>query len=763
MPSPSPAELADFVAGRLSDSACARIERYLAEHDPSGRLLRDVDFDDPLCDRLLNLQGSQSPGDALEPLGEGRLVGEVVGKYQLRRVIGRGGMGDVYEALDPVLNRRVAVKVLRDTPKATGLCERLVAEARAQGGLNHPNIITVYEAGTDGSTGFIAMELAGGGSLADRVEQEGRVPWQEAIRSVAQACDGLTAAHQAGLIHRDIKPANLLLTDSEVVKIADFGLAKHLSITHTAGQLVGTPHFMSPEQCRSEPIDARSDIYALGATLFAILTGEKPFAASQTPLQVMFAHCESPPPEPRTSVVSIPPELSAIVRRAMAKLPHERFESVAEFSTALASILTDSEQEPTSRGSWSMLTQKSSGPAVGVLPFRNNCPGDDQDYFVEGVTDEIITQLTRFRELRVIARHSTFDFRDRSLDVQEIGRRLGARYLVEGDIRRSGDRVRVSARLVDTAAGDHIWADRYDRDLTAADIFDVQDDIACRVAAAVAEPYGIVFQHEKKEITRRSGATIEAYEFVLHFYDYWRYNDSRQLRSLLESGERLVAEGCLSGDAWACLSLLHVDSYRFAFNPDLTSDQSLSRALTCSRKAIALDPQSSNSQRSLATALFHRRDVQAFRDVVKQAIELNPNHSDVAIDAAIYFASLGETGRATQLYDKAIDTCPFPPPWYFALPVVRSFSQGQFDECIDATHKFEPANLPFWSSLFRAAALGLAGQAEEARPDVSRLERLPGGFAWHFEMQMKLWNYHSETVAALRSGLASASLEVKSA
>ncbi|MEM8864046.1 MAG: protein kinase [Planctomycetota bacterium] len=752
-PTPSQSELADFVAGRLSESACARIERYLAENDTASNLLRDVEIDDPLCDRLRSLSTDGSSigvGSVSDRQAE---VGGSVGKYQLRRLIGRGGMGDVYEALDPVLDRTVAVKLLREAPEDTESYQRLIAEARSQAALNDPNIITVYEAGTNGASGFIAMELADSGSLADRVEREGRLPWREAFQFAAEACSGLTAAHAAGLIHRDIKPANLLTTGSGVVKLADFGLAKPSARTHTAGQLAGTPHFMSPEQCKSEPIDARSDVYALGATLFALLTGEKPFSDSESPMQVMFAHCERPAPEPRDWDAAIPAKVSAVVKRAMAKRPDERFESAAEFSAALSAALNDASVDVETAGSWSILTRKSSGPAIGVLPFRNNCQGDDQDYFVEGVTDEIVTQLTRFRELRVIARHSVSEVCDQSLSVQEIGGRLGARYLVEGDIRRAGSRIRVTARLVDANAGDHLWAERYDRDLTTADLFNVQDDIACRVATAVAEPFGIVFQHEKKEIARSSATTIEAYEFVLHFYDYWRNNAAEQLPGLLRRGEELVAEGCLSGDTWACLSLLHVDSYRFAFDPDLMSDESLPRALACAEKAVALDPQSSNAQRALATALFHKGDLAAYRDAAKRSIQLNPNHSDVVMDAAVCFASLGETDRAAELYDKAIDTCPFPPAWYFSVPVISHFIAGRFDDCLAAIHKFEPINLPFFSSLFRAACLGHTGRPAEAKSDVERLHQLPGGFAWHFEVQLKLWNYCPQLVETLSRGV----------
>jgi urea transport system substrate-binding protein len=266
-------------------------------------------------------------GDAAPP-PDPRL-GRRLGKYTIVGVLGCGGMGVVYEAVDTVLDRRVAVKLL---PEATAsdaeALRRFLAEAKAAARLNHPNTVQIFEVDRRGGDHYIVMELVRGGSAADFVKARGRFNWPEAVRVIADACRGLQAAHDAGLVHRDIKPANIMRAADGEVKPADFGLAKGVGGSAggqtTAGAIVGTPHYMSPEQCESRPLDARSDVYSLGATFFHLLTGRPPFDADQ-PLQILFAHCSRPAPDPAEIAPEVPAACSAIVRRAMAKDPADRY------------------------------------------------------------------------------------------------------------------------------------------------------------------------------------------------------------------------------------------------------------------------------------------------------------------------------------------------------------------------------------------------------------------------------------------------------
>jgi urea transport system substrate-binding protein len=283
-----------------------------------------------------------SPKDV--PASSSSWVGRRLGKYEVTAVLGVGGMGVVLKAHDPSIDRDVAVKVLPEQmSKNKRALDRFLAEAKAAGQLNHPNTVTVYEIGVDRDVYFIVMELVCGGSSAERLEQRGGYSVLDATRICVEACRGLAAAHRLNLVHRDVKPANLLITDDFMVKVADFGLAKHIEgqsmMLTQEGNLVGTPFFMSPEQCKGVPVDARGDIYALGATYFNLLTGQCPFRDAGSVVQVMFAHCNADPPDPRGVRADLPMACTAIIQRSMAKLPEQRYQSMYQMRADLEAVL----------------------------------------------------------------------------------------------------------------------------------------------------------------------------------------------------------------------------------------------------------------------------------------------------------------------------------------------------------------------------------------------------------------------------------------
>jgi len=293
-------------------------------------------------DSTMLLQGetSTASGNVKPPLTE--WIGTTIGRYQVTSVLGVGGMGVVLRGRDEAIGRDVAIKVLsNDLAEDTVALNRFLAEAKAAGQIDHPNVVTVYEISRDESTNYIALELVAGGSAADALEKSGPYSVAEATRITIDACKGLSAAHATGLVHRDIKPANLLLAADGTVKVADFGLARHsvsdaMQMTQ-AGQLVGTPYFMSPEQCESSDVNYLSDIYSLGATYFSLLVGKNPYAETTSVMKVMFAHCNAPP-DPRAIAAHVPKACTDIVNRAMAKKPEERYQSIAEMQVDLEAI-----------------------------------------------------------------------------------------------------------------------------------------------------------------------------------------------------------------------------------------------------------------------------------------------------------------------------------------------------------------------------------------------------------------------------------------
>jgi len=283
--------------------------------------------------------------DAIAPLS----VGDTLGKYEIRGLLGRGGMGCVYLAYDPMIEREVAVKVLPpEVASKPETLRRFLDEAKATGKLNHPNVVAIYDIGQHENLYYIVMELLGGGSVADLLTAQGALPWRDACRIASDAAAGLAAAHAAGLLHRDIKPENLMLGHDGVVKVVDFGLSKLVDSAHDTrdtvtkvGQILGTPQYMSPEQFQAQKLDARSDIYSLGATFYRVLSGKLPFENCASIMQVMYAHLEQPPPDPTLVVSDAPQQCAEIIARAMAKSPNDRFQGAGEMASQLRALFAD--------------------------------------------------------------------------------------------------------------------------------------------------------------------------------------------------------------------------------------------------------------------------------------------------------------------------------------------------------------------------------------------------------------------------------------
>ena len=358
-------------------------------------------------------------------------------------------MGEVYKALDTRLDRIVAIKQL--TSEHRGRFER---EARAVAALNHPNICQVYDVGPD----YLVLEYLEGQPV------RGPLPPEDAVRVAIQIAGALQAAHEHGILHRDLKPANIMVTAGGTAKLLDFGVAKRLEpaadVTETTpGAVLGTPAYMSPEQVEGQSVDARSDIFSFGAVLYEILAGRRPFAGNTTSEVIAAILRDDPPPLGR------PPALERVVMRCLAKKPADRYQTMAEVSRALEDA---------------SLTPAMRPPSIAVLPFANLSGDKENEYFSDGLAEEIINELTRIPGLKVIARTSAFAFKGRNEDVRGIAEALGVTKVLEGSVRRAGDRIRVTAQLISAADGTHMWSERYDRSM--ADVFAIQDEIAQSIA-----------------------------------------------------------------------------------------------------------------------------------------------------------------------------------------------------------------------------------------------------------------------------------------
>jgi serine/threonine protein kinase/Tfp pilus assembly protein PilF len=380
-------------------------------------------------------------------------AGDKLGPYEILAPIGAGGMGAVYRALDPRLGREVAIKFLH-----AKYSDRLESEARAIAALNHPHICAIHDIGPD----YLVMEYVQGAPL------KGPLPPGDAVRLGAQIAQALEAAHARGITHRDLKPANILVTASGV-KLLDFGLAK-LTIpedsdaTRTiAGTVMGTPDYMSPEQAQGQSTDSRSDIFSFGVVLYEMLSGQRAFSGDTT-IAIMAALVRD---EPRP--IDAAPGLQAIVTRCLRKAPADRFQSASEVRTALENATLTKPIEK--------------APSIAVLPFANMSADKEQEYFSDGLAEEIINALVKVPGLKVIARTSAFAFKGQNTDIRKIAETLGVANILEGSVRRSGNRIRITAQLITAADGSHLWSERYDREL--ADVFAVQDEISASIAEAL--------------------------------------------------------------------------------------------------------------------------------------------------------------------------------------------------------------------------------------------------------------------------------------
>jgi len=405
-------------------------------------------------------------------VGSSALTGQTIGHYVVLDELGHGGMGVVYRARDTRLGRLAALKVLRpDSPGGADATRRLLREAQTASSLNHPNILTIYDVGSDEGVDYIAMELVEGGTLADALAS-GPLPAERALRLAAQVADALAVAHAASIVHRDLKPSNIMMPAADRVKVVDFGLAKvsgaaaSASATTTpltaTGAIVGTAPYMSPEQATGRAVDARSDLFSLGSILYEMLSGRMPFRGDSAVGTLAAILKDTPPPIP-----GLRPAVAKLVDRCLRKDPADRFQSAAELTAAIQQCLAPQRDRDT--------------PSIAVLPFANMSGVKEDDYLCEGLAEEIIDALTRIPGLRVIARTSAFAVGRMGLDVREIGARLDVTTILEGSVRRAGSRVRVTAQLVSTSDGSHVWSERYDRELV--DVLALEDDIAQAIAA----------------------------------------------------------------------------------------------------------------------------------------------------------------------------------------------------------------------------------------------------------------------------------------
>ncbi|HET7453548.1 MAG TPA: protein kinase [Thermoanaerobaculia bacterium] len=531
------------------------------------------------------------------------LVGQTVGHYRIVGLLGAGGMGSVYEAEDADLGRHVAIKVLSanlqdDVP----MLERFKREARAASSLNHPGICTVYAIEQHDGRPFIVMELIKGSTLAEKM---GRQPFPVAqlLDYGIQIADALESAHSKGIAHRDLKPANFMVNDRGQVKILDFGLAKveqtaaaergsedSQLVTEAprggpltvAGTVMGTVHYMSPEQTRGQLTDARTDLFSLGAVLYQMATGEMPFQGDTD--AVVFEAILNRSPKPLGEVNSaMPAELGAILEKALEKDRQLRYQSATDLKTDLLRLRKklDSGARRAAEMSDSKAGAKPAEKSIAVLYFESLGAQKEDEYFRDGITEDIITELSKIDGLRVNQRSMVLAFRDKPVVASQVGQQLGAAYVLDGSLRRAGERLRITAKLVETASGYAVWSERYDREMK--DVFEVQDEIARKIAEALRIKLS---RQEQDAIAAKPTDNLHAYDLYLRGRGYARRLTRQDLEFALQMLENAVSQD--PNFALAHAAIANVSAYYHAHYA--REEMWMQRARAAAERAMALHP-----------------------------------------------------------------------------------------------------------------------------------------------------------------------------
>jgi TolB-like protein len=613
------------------------------------------------------------------------MIGQTISHYKIIEKLGEGGMGIIYKAEDLKLKRTVALKVLpASMSKDEEFKRRFMLEAQNASSLQHNNICTIHDVDeTPDGRLFISMDYYEGETLKNRISRD-LLSLNEIIGITLQIAEGLNKAHENGIVHRDIKPANIFITKEGTVKILDFGLAKKIDRTQftRTGVRFGTTDYMSPEQIKGEKVDLRTDIWSLGTILYEMLTGEHPFKADYEQA-IVYLILNQEPDDVRKFREDVPERFLTILEKSLAKDREDRYEDLGCLLEDLKNI--ESKQEESFQ-----LPAPRPSQSIAVMPFVNMSADPEQEYFCDGLTEELINTLSRIRDLKVVARTSAFAFKGGGMDVRKVGRKLDVRTVLEGSVRKYGDSLRITTQLINVMDGYHLWSEKYDRELK--DVFKIQDEISLAIVNVLKVKF---LEEEKAKLQKRYTDNLEAYNLYLqglHFFNKsnFSFKAVEYFHLALEKDPNFAI--AYTGLGWCYFTLAYFSIKRTS---DVKSD--LKKYI---EKALEIDENLSEAYDLLGlyNACFEWKWNEA-QSAWQHSVDLSPNNVMALLSYSINRSSWRDFDFARKLVARAQEIDPL---WDYgeicaALP---DFCTTKYDKVVNRFSKYLELDPPFWWGLW---------------------------------------------------------------
>jgi serine/threonine protein kinase/Flp pilus assembly protein TadD len=565
------------------------------------------------------------------------------GRYQIIEELGKGGMGKVYKVFDKKIKEKVALKLLKPEiaadEKTIGRFRNELKFARKIG---HRNVCRMYDLSEEGGAQYITMEYVSGEDLKSTIRRIGKLPEGKSISIAKQVCEGLAEAHRLGVVHRDLKPQNIMIDEDGNVRIMDFGIARSLEsrgVTE-AGMMIGTPEYMSPEQVEGKEADPRSDIYTVGVILYEMVTGRVPFKGDTT-LSIALKHKTEEPLDPREIDAQIQEEISQLILKCLEKDREKRYQGAKELLSELRRIRERRPEAKVGEIKWEN--------SIAVLPFTDLSPQRDQEYFCDGMAEELISALTKVDRLQVASRTSAFQLKRKGHDIYEIGKKLKVQAILEGSVRKAGNRLRITAQLINVVDGYHIWSERYDREMS--DVFAIQDEIAQNIVQALKVKLS---EKEKRVLEKVPTKDAKAYDFYLRGRKFFYQARRRSIEFAREMFSKAIERDPDYSLAYAgtadCCSWLYMywDSNR----------ANLEESIKASQKALELDSELAEAHAALGLAVSLSKQYDKAEKEFETAIRINPK----LFEASYFYARMcfvqGKHEKAARLFEQACQANP---------------------------------------------------------------------------------------------------------